>query len=55
MANWAREAAQICVKYGYVNGRGTDQGAQLDPTGNTVRCEAMAMFLRAYKSLNEYY
>ena len=36
-------------------GRGTDQGAQLDPTGNTVRCEAMAMFLRAYKSLNEYY
>ena len=55
VANWAREAAQICVKYGYVNGRGTDQGAQLDPTGNTVRCEAMAMFLRAYKSLNEYY
>ena len=29
VANWAREAAQICVKYGYVNGRGTDQGAQL--------------------------
>ncbi len=55
VAGWAREAAQICVKYGYVNGRGTDQGAQLDPAGATARDEAMAMFLRAYKSLNEYY
>ena len=52
---WAAEAAQICVKYGYVNGKAETDGTYLDPQGNTSRQEAMAMFLRAYKSLNEYY
>lgn len=55
VADWAAEAAQICVKYGYVNGKGTANGSLLDPMGNASRQEAMAMFLRAYKSLNEYY
>ncbi|MBP3587553.1 MAG: C40 family peptidase [Clostridia bacterium] len=55
VADWAAEAAQICVQYGYVNGKANDDGTYLDPTGNTSRQEAMAMFLRAYKSLNEYY
>ena len=55
VADWAAEATQICVKYGYVNGKTTQDGVVLDPTGNASRQEAMAMFLRAYKSLNEYY
>lgn len=55
VANWAKEAAQICVKYGYVNGRGYGDKSYLEPTGYATRQEAMAMFLRAYKSLNEYY
>ena len=55
VAFWAKEAAQICVKYGYVNGEPTNDGLTLDPQGNTSRQEAMAMFLRSYKSLNEYY
>ena len=55
VAGWAQEATEICVKYGYVNGRATMEGTQLVPEGNTLRQEAMAMFLRAYKSLNEYY
>ena len=55
VADWAAEAAQICVQYGYVNGKANADGTYLDPTGNTSRQEAMAMFLRAYKSLNEYY
>ena len=52
---WAKEAAQICVRYGYVNGKAENDGTYLDPLGNASRQEAMAMFLRAYKSLNEYY
>ncbi len=55
VANWAKDAAQICVKYGYVNGRGDGNSVSLEPLGNATRQEAMAMFLRAYKSLNEYY
>jgi len=55
VAAWAAEAAQICVRYGYVNGKADDDGLFLDPNGHTSRQEAMAMFLRAYKSLNEYY
>ena len=55
VADWAANATQICVKYGYVNGKSTNAGLILDPTGNASRQEAMAMFLRAYKSLNEYY
>ncbi len=52
---WAKEAAQICVKYGYVNGRGYGDKVALEPKGYATRQEAMAMFLRAFKSLNEYY
>lgn len=55
VANWAKEAAQICVKYGYVNGRGVGNTAYLEPLDTATRQEAMAMFLRAYKSVNEYY
>lgn len=56
VASWAAEAAQICVRYGYVTGVGTDAGTvTLEPESYTSRQEAMAMFLRAYKSLNEFY
>jgi len=55
VAEWAREAAQICVRYGYVNGVGSNGSVSLVPDGNASRQEAMAMFLRAFKSLNEYY
>jgi len=55
LGDWAKEAAQICVRYGYVNGKAEKNATYLDPLGNASRQEAMAMFLRAYKSLNEYY
>lgn len=55
VAYWAVEAAQICVKCGYVTGVSNDDVLSLEPEGNASRQEAMAMFLRAYKSLNEYY
>lgn len=55
VAYWAVEAAQICVKCGYVTGVSNDGVLSLEPEGNASRQEAMAMFLRAYKSLNEYY
>lgn len=55
VAYWAQEATQICVKYGYVNGRGYGDVAYLEPLDTATRQEAMAMFLRAYKRVNEYY
>lgn len=55
VANWAKEAAQICYKCGYVYGTATANGSVLNPNSNTSRQEAMAMFLRCYKGLNEYY
>ena len=55
VAHWAQEATQICVKYGYVNGRGYGDKAYLEPLSTATRQEAMAMFLRAYKRVNEYY
>lgn len=56
VSSWAQEAAEICVRYGYVNGVLQNDGSvTLDPKGFTSRQEAMTMFLRAYKSLNEYY
>lgn len=55
VADWAREAAQVCVKCGYVNGVADGTTLTLVPTGYASRQEAMTMFLRAFKSLNEYY
>ncbi len=55
VASWAREAAQVCVKCGYVTGVSDGTTLTLVPEGYATRQEAMAMFLRAYKSLNEYY
>ncbi len=55
VAAWADEAAKICVKYGYVQGTATKNGTMLNPTGTTSRQEAMTMFLRCYKVLQEYY
>lgn len=55
VAYWAKEAAQVCVKCGYVTGVNNDGVLTLEPEGYASRQEAMAMFLRAYKSLNEYY
>ena len=56
LSNWARESAQFCVTYSYVNGTKDGSGSiVLDPTGNASRQEAMTMFLRAYKRVKEYY
>lgn len=51
VSDWAKSAANICIKYGYVNG----SGKNLLPTSSTTRQEAMTMFLRCYKVLSEYY
>lgn len=55
VSDWAQEAAEICVRYGYVNGVAEKNSVKLNPKGYASRQEAMTMFLRAYKSLNEYY
>ena len=55
IADWAIDAAKICYRCGYVYGSTTNQGESLNPTGFTSRQEAMTMFLRCYKGLNEYY
>jgi len=55
ISSWAVEAATVCVRYGFVNGDSSTGSLALKPKDNASRQEAMAMFLRAYKSLNEYY
>ena len=55
LSNWAVEAAKICVKCEYVNGTKTASGLSLNPGNNTSRQEAMAMFLRCFKGLRQYY
>lgn len=55
VASWAVDAAKICVKCEYVGGSSTAAGLALNPSGNTTRQEAMAMFLRCYKGLRQYY
>ena len=55
LSSWAVEAAKICVKCEYVNGTKTSSGPSLNPGDNTSRQEAMAMFLRCFKGLRQYY
>ncbi len=55
ISDWALDAAKICYKCGYVFGSTTAYGESLNPLGYTSRQEAMTMFLRCYKGLNEYY
>lgn len=55
VASWAQSAAQVCVKYKFVSGVSTGSGTYLNPQSNLTRQEAMMMFLRCYKGLNEYY
>lgn len=55
VAEWAREAAEVCVKYGYVNGSLKAGKTYLNPKTTLSRQEAMTMFLRCYKGLSEYY
>ena len=43
---WAKEAAQICVSYSYVQGTKLGNGTYLNPKDNASRQEAMTMFLR---------
>ena len=52
---WAQDCTKCCVKYGYVNGSPKEDGLYLMPGGTASRQEAMAMFLRCYKALREYY
>lgn len=55
LSSWAKEAAQICVSYGYVQGTKLGNGTYLNPKGNTSRQEAMTMFLRCYKTIQWFY
>ena len=55
ISSWAKESAQICVSYSYVQGTKLGNGTYLNPKGNTSRQEAMTMFLRAFKRVKEYY
>lgn len=55
VASWAKAAAEICVKYGYVGGSSVGGTWYLKPGEVLSRQEAMTMFLRCYKGLNEYY
>lgn len=55
LSDWAKESAQFCVTYSYVNGTAAAGGVQLNPTGYASRQEAMTMFLRAFKRVKEYY
>ena len=48
---WAKEAAQICVSYSYVQGTKLGNGTYLNPKSNASRQEAMTMFLRCYKTI----
>lgn len=55
VADWAIDATTVCVKCKYVGGSSGKNGLSLNPTDYTSRQEAMAMFLRCYKGLREYY
>lgn len=55
VADWARDAALICVKYGYVNGSLENGVAKLKPKSDISRQEAMTMLLRCFKGLSEFY
>lgn len=55
VSHWAREAAEICVKYGYVNGSLEGNQVYLKPKSPLSRQEAMTMLLRCFKGLSEYY
>lgn len=55
VSDWALDATKLCVKCKYVGGSSTSSGLALLPSDNTTRQEAMAMFLRSYKGLSEYY
>ena len=55
ISSWAKEAAQVCVTYSFVQGTKLGNGTYLNPTGYTSRQESMTMFLRAYKLLQQYY
>ncbi len=55
VADWARDAALVCVKYGYVNGSLENGVAKLKPKSDISRQEAMTMLLRCFKGLSEYY
>ena len=46
---WAKEAAQICVSYSYVQGTKLGNGTYLNPKDNASRQEAMTMIQRATK------
>ena len=52
---WAKEAAQICVSYSYVQGTKLGNGTYLTPKDNASRQEAMTMFLRCYKTIQWFY
>ena len=56
VAAWAEQAVRVCVRYQFVQGASDRDGKLwLKPTSDLSRQEAMAVFLRCYKGLSEYY
>lgn len=55
ISSWAKESAQICVSYSYVQGTKLGNGTYLNPKSNASRQEAMTMFLRCYKTIQWFY
>lgn len=53
--SWARESATYCVEKGFVDGTTVSSGTYLRPTETTSRQEAMVMFLRCFKQVQEWY
>lgn len=54
VSDWASDAAQLLVGMGIVNGTPDGQRLYLLPKEHTNRQEAVVMFLRAYKSVDQY-
>ncbi|MBS6365797.1 MAG: C40 family peptidase [Clostridiales bacterium] len=55
LASWAQEATKQMVLLGVVRGSTGNGKLWLAPEDTTTREEAIAMFMRCYKSLDEYY
>lgn len=55
VASWANESATYCVEKGFVDGTASSSGVYLRPTETTSRQEAMVMFLRCFKQVQEWY
>ncbi len=54
VSSWAQEATQLLVGLGIVTGTPVNSAMYLNPKDHTSRQEAVVMFLRAFKIVDEY-